>query len=138
MPWLWYEHMEIVETILGEIGSMMGPVAGIMLVDFYFVRRRQYDVPSLFTESEQGRYNFSNGWNPRALIAFAVGSSLALSGLIIPALSSLYSFNWFIGIASAGLLYFVLMSRERALPPVTEQQFDDVGYGAFEEKPVTS
>lgn len=136
VPWLWYGQTDIVDDILGAIGSLMGPIAGIMLADFYVVRRRQYHVPSLFTTEAAGRYNYVNGWNPKALLALAIGAFLALSGLIIPSLAFLYPFNWFIGTISAAVVYIVLMLPERSEAPVVESRFDDVDYDFAETAPV--
>jgi NCS1 family nucleobase:cation symporter-1 len=131
VPWLWYGQFDIVETILGAIGATMGPIAGVMLVDFYFVRRRDYDTASLFTESPRGVYAFLDGWNPRALIAFVVGAVVALIGIFVPALSALYSFNWFIGIAAAGVVYGLLMLPYRSRPTRAVDRFADIDYAAI-------
>ncbi|WP_101844472.1 NCS1 family nucleobase:cation symporter-1 [Zhihengliuella sp. ISTPL4] len=133
VPWLWYGQFDIVETILGAIGATMGPIAGIMLVDYYFIRRRDYDTASLFTESPSGVYAFRNGWNARAIIAFALGAGLALVGLFVPALSGLYAFNWFLGIAAAGLVYGLLMLPYRSLPTRSRARFADVDPAAVQD-----
>ena len=136
VPWLWYGQTDIVDDILGAIGSLMGPIAGIMLADFYVVRRRNYHVPSLFTEERTGRYDFVNGWNPRALIALVIGAFLALSGLLIPSLAFLYPFNWFIGITSSAVIYVALMLLPRSQSDVVEKRFDDVDYDLAETAPI--
>jgi NCS1 family nucleobase:cation symporter-1 len=128
VPWLWYGQFNIVETILGGIGATMGPIAGIMLVDFYYVRRRNYDPASLFTEDENGVYGYSRGWNGRALVAFVVGVAAALAGLFVPGLETLYSFNWFIGISLGGFVYAVLMHPYRKSPAIASRRFDDIDY----------
>ncbi|NEU32413.1 nitrate reductase [bacterium LRH843] len=110
-PWLWYGNADTMNTIMGVLGSTMGPVAGIMLVDFYLIRKQNYDVQSLFVND--GLYNYRNGWNSRGLIAFGVGFLAAVIGLIIPALETLYSYNWFIGLFVGAILYFLLMSKYR-------------------------
>jgi NCS1 family nucleobase:cation symporter-1 len=45
--------------VLGYIGGALGPVAGIMLVDFYLIRRRKYDLGSFY--SRTGEYEYSSG-----------------------------------------------------------------------------
>lgn len=126
VPWLWYGKFDMVEVIVGAIGSVMGPVAGIMMVDFYFIRHRTYDTPSLFTSSANGKYAYLDGWSPRALVSLLVGVVLALLGLIVPSLAAMYSYNWFIGIVASGLVYLALMWPTRNQPPVAEGSFPDV------------
>lgn len=133
VPWLWYGKFDMVEVIVGAIGSVMGPVAGIMLVDYYFIRRRKYDIASLFTSSANGRYAYHDGWNLRALIALAVGVVFALLGLVVPVLSEMYAYNWFIGIIASGLVYLGLMWRARTQDPVANTNFADIDEGAIEK-----
>lgn len=106
-PWLWFDNASTIYTILGAIGGTLGPVAGIMLTDYYWVRRSHYDVNRLFMK--QGEFSYIKGWNPNALIAMAVGVVAALIGLFVPALSAVYTYNWFVGIAVGGLVYTLLM-----------------------------
>jgi len=102
-PWLWYDESSVITVILGAIGATMGPVTGILLADFYLVRRRRYDVDALYTRT--GPYAYRHGWNPVALAAFAAGVVVALIGLAVPALSALYSYNWFLGVAVGAVVY---------------------------------
>lgn len=64
VPWLWYDDSGAITMVLG---ATMGPVTGILLVDFYVVRRRRYDVDALF--SRTGKYRYRGGWNPAAVVA---------------------------------------------------------------------
>jgi dihydropyrimidinase len=42
-PWLWFDTADTIFSILGAIGGTLGPVAGIMMADFFIVRRGQYE-----------------------------------------------------------------------------------------------
>ncbi|GGA29421.1 NCS1 family nucleobase:cation symporter-1 [Paenibacillus physcomitrellae] len=120
-PWLWYDNSSTIYTILGAIGGTLGPVAGIMITDYYWVRRRHYDISSLF--SKQGDFSYVRGWNPHAYIAMAVGVVAALIGLFVPALSVVYTYNWFVGILVGGLVYTLLMRGEltKSVPTAREK-----------------
>ncbi len=107
-PWLWYREGGSFEMVMGAIGATMGPVLGIMLADFYIVRKRNYDVNSLFRHS--GRYG---QWNSYAVIAFLLGIVSAFIGLFTPSLTILYSFNWFIGVGVAGIAYLLMMTLSK-------------------------
>ncbi|WP_329246838.1 NCS1 family nucleobase:cation symporter-1 [Actinoallomurus sp. NBC_01490] len=104
-PWLWYDESGAISDILGAIGATMGPVTGIMLADFYLIRHRRYDVAALYSRDPADPYTYVRGWNPVALIAFALGVLVALSGLFVPPLKPLYNYNWFLGVAVGALVH---------------------------------
>ncbi|WP_146777771.1 NCS1 family nucleobase:cation symporter-1 [Rhodococcus wratislaviensis] len=130
-PWLWYDNATLVTEILGIIGATMAPVSGIMLADFYFVRKRRLSVAGLFTESPAGPYAYTNGWNPRALTAFALGVLAAVSGLLIPGWDDLYAYSWFLGIAFGGGSYMALMARHRRSTGDADIAYPDVDPAAI-------
>jgi NCS1 family nucleobase:cation symporter-1 len=107
VPWLWFNNANSVFTIAGAIGGTLGPVAGIMIVDYYLIKNSRYDLNSFFVKD--GEYTYRNGWNPRAFVAMAIGVIFALIGLVVPALQSLYTYNWFLGIAVGGVTYYFMM-----------------------------
>ncbi|MCV2370885.1 NCS1 family nucleobase:cation symporter-1 [Roseateles oligotrophus] len=107
-------------TWLGGYGTLLGAVAGILLVDYYLVRRTELKIADLYKRG--GDYEYSGGWNIQALIAFALGvlpclpGYLAVSGVIPkdsvpPLLLSLYDFGWFFSLAVAGLYHYFSARR---------------------------
>ena len=100
-------------SFVGLIGATMGPVFGIIMVDYYLIRRGIIDVHALY--QEDGQYRFQNGWNIAALIAFVVGglfsSVLPNFTTLLPAWWGVY--GWFFGVAIGGAVYFAIV---RALP----------------------
>lgn len=100
-PW-WL--LNEISSILLLVSAFLGPVLGILLADYFWVRKQQLDVPGLFSESGPYRYN-SMGINPVALIALLLGIGLALVGAWIEALSFLYQIAWFTGFIVAFLAY---------------------------------
>lgn len=93
---------------VGMIGSTMGPVFGIMMVDYYLIRKSVVDVNALY--QEDGEFKFSGGYNPSAFIALAAG---VLFSTILPNFTSLLPswwgiYGWFFGVAIGGAVYFAL------------------------------
>ncbi len=88
--------------------GLLGPVAGIMVADYFLIRRTQLDVYSLYHRG--GPYEYSRGINPSALIALAAGVFGALIGLAVPVLRFLYDYAWFVGFFVSGGLYYALMA----------------------------
>jgi len=107
-PWLWYNEGGTLDMVLGAIGATMGPVLGVMLIDFFVIRKMNYDLGSLF--SHKGIYG---GVKKNGVIAFLVGAFAAYSGLIIPPLRFLYNFNWFLGVGVSAIAYLILMWSKR-------------------------
>ena len=87
--------------------GLLGPVAGIMVCDYFLIRKTELDVNSLY--HREGAYHYTKGINPRAIVALALGVVLALVGLFVKPLHFLYDYAWFVGFFTAGLLYMVLM-----------------------------
>lgn len=96
--------------LIGYSG-LLGPVAGIMVADYFFIRGTRLDVASLYRRG--GPYEYSSGINPRALIALVAGVVVALIGLVLPGLRLLYDYAWFVGFFIAAAIYYLLMRRYR-------------------------
>ncbi len=104
-------------TFVGAIGATMGPLLGIILVDYYLIARGHVDVQALYQEN--GRYRYQGGWNVTALIATAIGG---LFSSILPNFTTLLPpwwgiYGWFFGVAIGGLSYALLsMVMPRPVP----------------------
>ncbi|HEY2351940.1 MAG TPA: NCS1 family nucleobase:cation symporter-1 [Candidatus Acidoferrum sp.] len=111
MPWrLLHDFSAYIFGWLVGCSALLGPIAGIMICDYYLIRRRQLLVEDLYRRN--GSYEYWRGFNPRAIIALVVGIGTAMIGLAVPALRWLYDYAWFAGFAISGGLYFLLMPRQ--------------------------
>jgi NCS1 family nucleobase:cation symporter-1 len=98
MPWkLLANYKTFIFGWLGGYAAFLGPVAGIMICDYYIVRKQRLLVDELYLRG--GAYEYSGGFNWRAVVALAVGATVALIGLALPAARFLYLFmvRWFRG-----------------------------------------
>lgn len=93
-------------TWLGGYGAGMGAIAGVMICDYWLVRRGQLSIRDLF--SERGAYRYTGGWNLRAVGATIVGLLVAWGGYIIPPMHFLTDYGWFIGFFVSGFLYWAV------------------------------
>jgi NCS1 family nucleobase:cation symporter-1 len=91
--------------LVGYSGGL-GSIAGVLIADYWIVRKRQLDLADLYLPG--GRYGT---WNPAAVIATLAGCALAWGGLVLPALKPLYDYAWFVGFFAAGAIYVLLGSR---------------------------
>ncbi|HOY96089.1 MAG TPA: NCS1 family nucleobase:cation symporter-1 [Catalimonadaceae bacterium] len=104
-PW-WL--MNEISGILIFISGLLGPVLGILLCDYFMVRKTNVDVDELFNPS--GIYAFGgSGFHGKAMIALAAGVLAALIGYWVPVLEFLYSLSWFTGFGVSFLLYWILV-----------------------------
>jgi nucleobase:cation symporter-1, NCS1 family len=115
-PW------KLLETTGGYIftwligySSLLGPIAGILVFDYVFLRRARLDTEDLFRS--EGQFRFRKGWNPVALIALVAGvlpnvpGFLEAAGFVDSApgfFSRLYTYAWFVGFAISGVVYYAL------------------------------
>jgi NCS1 family nucleobase:cation symporter-1 len=114
MPWkLLANHRTFIFGWLGGYAAVLGPVAGIMICDYFLIRRKQLIVNELYLRN--GEYEYSGGFNLRAIAALCIGSAVALAGLVIPSIRVLYDYSWFVGFAVAFVVYWALMNRSHPL-----------------------
>jgi NCS1 family nucleobase:cation symporter-1 len=99
-------HTDYIQWLVSYSG-LLGPVAGIMIADYFFIRGTRLDTESLYRR--EGPYEYLKGFNPRALIALATGVFAAMIGLLVPDLHAIYDYAWFVGFGVAALIYILLM-----------------------------
>jgi NCS1 family nucleobase:cation symporter-1 len=118
MPWkLMSSYRTFILGWLGGYAAFLGPVAGIMICDYFVIRRRILVVDDLYLRD--GTYEYARGFNWVAILALAVGAGTALVGLAVPSLRTLYDYSWFVGFVVAFGVYYGLMSvSKRQVPTV--------------------
>src|SRR6202048_1550417 len=108
MPWkLLSSYTTFIFGWLGGYAAFLGPVAGIMICDYFVIRRRVLVVDDLYLRG--GVYEYSRGFNWLAVLALALGAGTALVGLVVPALRILYDYSWFVGFTVSFVAYYALM-----------------------------
>jgi len=100
--------------LVGYSGGL-GSIAGVLITDYWIVRKRKLALADLYLpDGQYGR------WSAPAVIATLVGCALAWGGLVIAPLRPLYDYAWFVGFFSAGAVYLLLRRTARAPVPVAE------------------
>jgi len=98
--------------------GLLGPIAGVMICDYFVIRRKIILVEDLYKRG--GFYEFSHGVNWRAVSALALGVAVALVGRFVPAVAILYSYAWFIGFAVSFISYYALMRLAPSAEPASQ------------------
>jgi len=108
MPWELLKNPEryINGWLVGTSGSL-GAVAGVLIADYWILRRRTLDLRSLYVD--RGAYRYRHGYNVNAIVATIVGAVIPLAGMFWEPLAPVYRGSWFAGFLLAGGLYWVLM-----------------------------
>lgn len=111
MPWkLLADYSSYIFGWLIGYSSFLGPIAGILICDYFLIRKQQLNTKDLYDTS--GEYEYKNGYNINAIIAMAAGVFVALIGLLVPSVSILYDYAWFVGFIVAFVFYWILMRNK--------------------------
>ena len=115
-PWLFVASPSAITLFVSIFGSVLGPMFGIMIADYYLVKRQIVVVEDLYTLSPKGSFNYDGGWNHKALIALAISGVLSIGLSLLGAYGVIFNvgdWGWLIG-ASAGALVYRSLSQPRA------------------------
>ncbi len=120
MPWELLKNPEryINGWLVGYSGSL-GSVAGVLIVDYWILRKKELDLVSLY--KADGAYRYTNGWNLAAVWATLAGAGIALLGAFWAPMRPIYDWSWFVGFGLAGGIYWLLM-QGRIAPSRRGQQ----------------
>lgn len=122
MPWKILESTQgYIFTWLIGYSALLGPIAGILIADYYLIRKTELDVAQLYVAD--GKYSYGSGWNSVAIIAFVIGVAPNIPGFLnaaFPAFfpdtsasfKTIYTYAWFIGLLLSSLVYMLLMKLQ--------------------------
>ena len=132
MPWkLYADASAYIFTWLIGYSSLMGAIGGILIADYWVLRRQQLSAPDLF--KLDGRYTYSNGINPRAMIALVVAILPVVPGFLRAAttpggvvpnptfLDTVYTYAWFVTFAISFVLYLALMGATKGTKTISHK-----------------
>jgi NCS1 family nucleobase:cation symporter-1 len=91
------------------LGAVLAPLYGVMIADYYLIRKQRLQIQDLYSMDPGGTYYFTKGWNVRALWAFAIAAVFAVAAVWVPALHALAGFAWVLGAALGAGLHWVIM-----------------------------
>lgn len=111
LPWNLYNSPVVVNYFLGGLGALLGPLFGVIMADYWLLRRTHVNVPDLYSEDAQGEYHYHRGYNPKAIWAFVPSAVIAVVVALVPAFGAASGFSWFIGAILAACVYAVIGDR---------------------------
>src|SRR5437867_3514848 len=109
-PWkLMADYGSYIFGWLVGYSGFLGPIAGVLICDYFVVRKKLLVVEDLY--ERDGRYEYARGFHWAAIVALAAGAGVAFIGLVVPPLRVLYNYAWFVGFLVSFAAYLVLMHR---------------------------
>ncbi|MCF6295240.1 MAG: NCS1 family nucleobase:cation symporter-1 [Flavobacteriaceae bacterium] len=101
------------------VSGLLGPVLGILITDYYLIRKKRVELDELY--KVEGLYSYKKtGYNKAALIALFIGVFLALIGYWVTALNFLYSLSWFTGFIISSIIYYMMMKNNKLSFKITD------------------
>ena len=92
-------------------GSFFGPIAGIMMIDYYVIKNKKVIIKDIFSSDKDGSYHYSGGWQIKAIYSLFIGFIFASSTIWNVDLRFLQSFSWIIGAILSSITYYLLASK---------------------------
>jgi len=120
-PWIFVSSPQAITIFVGIFGAALGPMFGIMVSDYYVVKRQQIILEDLYRMSPDGSLHFKNGWNRMALIALALAGSISIGLALLGAYGLMVNvgdWGWLIG-AVLGALFYTALMRLREAPSLS-------------------
>ena len=106
--WLSILSKNAILVTVDTITAFYGPIFGILIADFYFVKKQKINHKELFYPTETTEYIYSNGWNYKAIYSLIIGFIFSASTIWNESLLSLQSYSWIIGAFVSYVIYYLL------------------------------
>jgi len=97
---------------VNTLGAILAPVYGIMIVDYYVIKKQRLDINQLFSTKKGGKYYYNDGWNQKAFVAWAIAGVFSVLTVWHPSLSGLGGYAWIIGAALGTVLHLMLSGKK--------------------------
>ena len=98
-------------SLVDTIGSFFGPIAGIMITDYYIIKNRKIINKGIFASNKDGAYHYSGGWHIKSIYSLLIGFIFASVTIWNPEFRFLQSFSWIIGAVFSSITYYLLASK---------------------------
>ena len=107
---------------VNTLGAILAPVFGIMIADYYIIKKEQLSVDDLFTESAKGKYHYNGGFNGKAMLAWLISGYIAVGtvwpNILVFGLSDFFAnlgggggYAWIIGASLGAAIHLAISKR---------------------------
>jgi nucleobase:cation symporter-1, NCS1 family len=115
-PWLFVASPQAITLFVSIFGAVLGPMFGIIVADYYLVKRQTIKVADLYTMSTDGDFYYDGGWNSRAVISLALAGALSIGLALLGAYKVIFNvgdWGWLIGALAGAIIYVAFSSGRR-------------------------
>ncbi len=107
---------------VNTLGAILAPVFGIMIADYYLIKKQQLNVEALFDEGPEGDYHYQGGFNQKAIIAWIISGYIAVGSvwpkILFPGLDEFFAnlgggggYAWIIGALLGAAVHLAISKR---------------------------
>jgi NCS1 family nucleobase:cation symporter-1 len=115
-PWIFVDSPKAITVFVSVFGAVLAPLFGVMVADFYLLKKQVLEVEDLYTMAPGGRYHYDGGWNKVGVTALVLASVVSIGWEMCTQLFKVLpenNFGWVIGAVAGALIYVVLMRGAR-------------------------
>jgi nucleobase:cation symporter-1, NCS1 family len=115
-PWIFVDTPKAITVFVSVFGAVLAPMFGVMIADFYLLKKQVIDVVQLYTMAPGGRYHYDGGWNKVGLAALGLASVLSIGWEMCTQLLKVLpenNFGWVIGAVAGAVIYLAMMRSAR-------------------------
>ena len=122
-PWLFVSSPQAITLFVSIFGAILGPLFGIIVADYFLVKKQAIAVEDLYSMSPAGSFHYDGGWNPKAVIALAAAGALSIGLGLLGAYGVMFDvgdWGWLIGSCAGAIVYRALSNdkvRGAAMQP---------------------
>ena len=109
---------------VNTLGAILAPVFGIMITDYYIIKKQKIDVDDLFSDSASGKYHYNNGFNGKGMLAWVLSGYIAVGtvwpNILVFGLDDFFAnlgggggYAWMIGAALGAIIHLAISNRSK-------------------------
>ena len=98
-------------SFVDTLGGFFGPIFGLMVTDYYLIKKQHIDNKDIYSTEPEGIYYYSNGWHLKAIYSLLIGLIFSASTIWNGNLMFLQSISWIIGATISSVIYYLLSEK---------------------------
>ena len=106
--WLTFLSQIGILSMIDTLGAFFGPLFGLMICDYYFIKKNKLNNKDIYSLDKNGIYYYSGGWHLKAVYSLILGFIFAASTIWNSNLMFLQSYSWIMGAFIAAIVYYLL------------------------------
>lgn len=107
--WVAFISQVGIAGFVDTLGAVLAPLYGIIVADYYLIRKQKLNLQDLFSAAEDASYYYDGGWNRKAMAAFAVASIFSIATVWVPSLGIFNGYSWIFGALLGAVFHYFLM-----------------------------